>query len=263
MPLFSKPSDEPRRQPRTTINGHPARDPEGPGRLQRRFRLFAECARLLSGSPLVSPRAHGVPVGDGAGLEGLVSAIAPLFTRERSMIRWVTLRGAIAHLYVETWDEDSRSVPFYPVVETTMGVGHLSGPDDQEEVVGVALDWSSQLSDSQKSAACGIYSSVWSRLLDYGRYSKLDVGMVNADPRLQFSDAIGLDIIAWVAVAALRLDHDFSDFPEPDALDAPGWYCDPLFGKAERYWDGADWTARCRVSTGRRYDESTLPLRPQ
>src|SRR5262249_1180871 len=138
MGIFSQSPDEPRQNPRKTINGGRPNPHELPDTPPRRARLFSECARRLSGHQLASEQAYGVPIGDGAGLEELVSGIAPVFARERSLIRWVALRGAITHLYIHTWDESSRSVPFFPVVETAMGVGHLSQPGDPEAKLGVS-----------------------------------------------------------------------------------------------------------------------------
>jgi hypothetical protein len=258
--MFSGPPDEPRQEPRCTVNGRRQETPEEPGTLQRRFRLFGECVRRLAGEPLASPQAHGVPVGDGLGLEGLVAQIAPLFEREQSLIRWVALRGALADLYIHTIDPTSRSVPFYPTVEVVMGVGHLSDHDDPEEVIGVVPDWSDRLTEHQQQSAVNIYTSVWRRLLHYEHYSKMPIGEVNSLRLLQVGPAIGLDIIAWSAIAMVRLGCDYEDIPGPDELDEPGWYTEPVFGVDERYWDGSDWTERCRVRTGRRYSESTLPL---
>src|SRR5581483_10292214 len=99
------------------------------------------------------------------------------------------------------------------------------------------------------------------RLFDYDRYSQLSIDEVNQDPRCRLSDAMALDFISWSAIALLRtgLAQRFLDTPEPDALEQPGWYTDPLWGKAQRYWDGTDWTARARTSDGQ---ETVSRLRP-
>jgi len=81
---------------------------------------------------------------------------------------------------------------------------------------------------------------------------------VKAQQSLFPGQAVALDIIAWAAVAELRLglaDDLLATFPRPDLLETPGWYTEPLFRKAERYWDG-DWTDRCRTPQG----ESSVPL---
>ena len=91
----------------------------------------------------------------------------------------------------------------------------------------------------------------------------MSVQDVNADPRCQIPKAAALDCIAWSAIALLRLGvaHQlFPQVPEPDALPKPGWYTEPLFAKSERFWDGSDWTSRCRVRDGGRFNEIDVPL---
>jgi hypothetical protein len=230
--------------------------------MERRFRLFIECVRKLSEDPLSAPSAKRTPIGDGCGMEGLVDKIAPLFEKERSLLRWVALRGALAHLYVMTVDSSSRAVPFLPVVEVAMGVGDVSAaPGTAEPVIDVMPEWVSRLSPEQRTGVIGLFQSLVSRLFDYENYSNLTIDEVNNAPRYRaVNDAMALDYIAWSAVALLRtgLAQDILTAPEPDALELPGWYTDPLWGKAERYWDGTDWTERVR-SNGQ---EVTSRLRP-
>jgi hypothetical protein len=248
MPLFRKV---------LTINGRPQPQPETIGSMSRKTRLFVECERRLASDPLAAPAAIGQPIGDGLGLEGLVAKLAPLFERERSLIRWVALRGALTELFVRVLDPDSAVV----------------SPEDLEQVMGLewavdaqgeshpdlARPWRSTMSPDQRQAALGVAASIFIRAEDYDRYSKMSVAEVNADPRCQISRAIALDYIAWLAIAFLRLktaQQIFSQVPEPDALPQPGWYTEPLFAKAERFWDGSDWTALCRTQNG----ETTIPL---
>src|SRR4051812_29648393 len=253
MEFFSEPPGGPRRRPERAVDGNLQEAPEGPGTLQRRARLFGACARQLADDPLAQPRAFGVPIGDGLGLEELVAEIAPLFAREQSLIRWVALRGALAHLYIHTVDPGSRSTPFQPTVEEAMGVSRR--PDDTFAVV---AHQARRLTAGQREAATSTVGSVWRRLSQYARYSNLSVHQVNTERPLQVGPAIGLDIIAWAAIAALRIGHDFSAYARPDELDQPGWYAEPLFGNDERYWDGQDWTAFCRPSEPHPVD--LLPL---
>jgi hypothetical protein len=195
-------------------------------------------------------------------MEGLVAQVAPLFRMERSLLRWVALRGALTQLYLMTVDDSSRVLPFHPAVEVAMGVGDVSGPEAAEPVFDVAPEWASRLSPEQRSGAVGLFASLTERLLDYDRYSKLSIDEVNQDPLYRrMGDAMALDFIAWSAVALLRtgLAQDILSAPEPDALEAPGWYTDPLWGKAERYWDGTDWTDRARAGGGQ---EVVSRLRP-
>jgi hypothetical protein len=106
-----------------------------------------------------------------------------------------------------------------------------------------------------------VFSALAVRLFDYERYSQMPVDEVNQDRRCWLNDAMALDFITWSAVALLRTDlaQGFLHAPEPDALDHPGWYTDPLWGKAQRYWDGTDWTENVRASGGQ---EAVSRLRP-
>ena len=259
MPLFGR--QPPNRRQVLTINNRPQPQPEAPGSMPRRFRLFVECERRLADDPLAASTAAGRPVGDGLGLEGLVAKIAPLFARERSLIRWVVLRGAFADLYIRICDPESAAAS-PPDLEKAMGLQWT--PDVQGQVhPDLALPWRTTLSAEQRQAALGVASSVLVRVDDYRRYSTLNVAEVNADPRCQLSVAVALDCIAWSAIALLRLgiaQQIIRQVPEPDALPDPGWYTDPLFAKSERYWDGADWTDQCRMNDGRQFIETCVPL---
>jgi hypothetical protein len=90
----------------------PQHDPERPGSLQRRARLFVECVRRLADDPLAQPAARGVPISDGCGMERLVARIDPIFAHERSLLRWVALRGALAQLYIRPWMTAVLYFPF-------------------------------------------------------------------------------------------------------------------------------------------------------
>jgi hypothetical protein len=227
--------------------------------------LFVECVRRIADDPLAAASAGRMPIGDGCGMEGLVARITPLFDRERSLIRWVALRGAFTNLYIVTVDSTSMVVPFSPAVETAMGVGNVAVPGTAEFSIDVAPEWASRLSAGQRDAVIGVYRAVAARLFDYERYSRLSVDEVNSDPRCRLNDAMALDFIAWSAVALLRtgLAENFLVAPEPDALEQPGWYTDPLWGKAQRYWDGTDWTERARTSGGHEAASRLRPPQPQ
>lgn len=244
-----------------TVNGRPQPHPEVPGSIQRRFRLFAECERRLAANPLAGPAAAGQPIGDGSGLEGLVAKVAPLFEREQSLIRWVALRGAFAELFIRVLDPDS-AVASPEDLERVMGLEWVTDVQGESHV-DLALPWRTTLSPDQRQAALGVASSVLIRVEDYGRYSGMSIKDVNADPRCRIPKAAALDCIVWSAVALLRLgvaQQLFPQVPEPDALPEPGWYTEPLFAKAERFWGGSDWTARCRVKDGRGFIETSTPL---
>jgi hypothetical protein len=254
MPFFRKP-------PVLTINGRPQPQPEVIGGMPRRNRLFVECERRLAADPLAGPAAAGQPIGDGFGLEGLVAKLTPLFERERSLIRWVALRGAFAELFVRVVDPDSAAVLALDL-EQVMGLEWIDDTYDDGHF-NLAQPWRTTLSPDQQQAALGVAGSIINRSQDYARYSKMSVTDVNADPRCQISQALALDYIAWLAVAFLRLgiaQQLFSQVPEPDVLPVPGWYTEPLFAKAERFWDGSNWTDSCRVKDGRGFNETSIPL---
>jgi Protein of unknown function (DUF2510) len=264
MPLFRGKQDSGSRGQRVmTVNGRPQPSPEGPGTIQRRSRLFTECARRLATDPLASERASGQPIGDGCGLEGLVAKIAPLYKVEQSLIRWVALRGAFTELFVRVIDPTSSMAP-PRALESVMGLEWAADGSGQGRLQ-VSAAWRSRLSQEQCNNALGVASSVLVRGDDYARYSSLSVPEINADPLYaRLGDAVAMDCLAWTAVALLRLgitQQFFDRIPEPDALPHPGWYPEPLFAKSERYWDGSDWTSACRVSNGRGFTEADVPLR--
>jgi hypothetical protein len=63
-----------------------------------------------------------------------------------------------------------------------------------------------------------------------------------------------LEFIAWAATAFVAGGlHRQLDIPAAQILDAPGWYAEPVFAKAERFWDGNDWTSKARMLDGRRW----------
>jgi Protein of unknown function (DUF2510) len=261
MGLFSRSLKEPVQRPVRTINGGVQREPEQPGSLQRRARMFRECVRIIADDPLSAPDALGVPIGDGCGMERLVARIAPLFAKERSLLRWVALRGALTQLYLVALDSETGVVPVSQL-ETAMGVCEVPSAGTAELVCGVAPEWASRLTEEQRTAATQVYTAVKYRLFDYARYSEMTIDQVNQDRRCWLNDAMALDFIAWSAVALLRtgVAARLPAAPEPDALESPGWYTDPLWGKAQRYWDGADWTERVRTNDGH---ETTQRLRPE
>jgi hypothetical protein len=157
-------------------------------------------------------------------MEKLVARIEPIFADERSLLRWVALRGAFAQLYITTVDDSSAVLSFSPAVEKAMGIGDVAPPGAAEPVIGVGREWVSRLSAEQRQAAVGVFSALAVRLFDYERYSQMPIDEVNQDPRCRLNDAMALDFIAWSAVALLRteLAKDFLHAPEPDALEQPG-----------------------------------------
>lgn len=109
----------------------------------------------------------------------------------------------------------------------------------------------------------GVFSSLAMRLDAYERVSKMDMDDVNVDPLWKaVNEGIALDYIAWASVALCRVGWIETplNMPEPGLLETPGWYADPLWAKAERFWDGTDWTPRVRSVTNKRI-EGNQPLR--
>lgn len=245
-----------------TVNGRAQVRAEGPGAIQRRVRLFVECERRLADDPLAREGVSGAPLGDGHGLEGLVAKITPLFEFEPSLLRWVALRGALAELFIRIIDRESAARSRTDL-ETAMGLEWLTQPNGESQP-DLAVPWRTEFVPEHRQAALGVAGFVLIRADDYPRYAALSVLDVNTDAYCRtMSHALALDTIAWSAIALLRLgvaQQLFDQVPEPDALHVPGWYPEPLFTKSERYWDGSDWTAACRVPDGRRYVETSVPL---
>jgi hypothetical protein len=261
MSLLSSLHSGQRQPARSAVTGGPQQTLEIPGPIQRHNRLFIECTRLLAGDRLAAESSCGTPIACGIGLEGLVTKIEPLFSRERSLIRWVALRGAFTDLYAYTVDTSSRVVPFYPVVEGVMGVGNLYAPSAADEVIDIAPEWVAPLTTEQRTSAVALFAGIQARVFDYERYSKMDIEDVGRDRNCNLSDHTALNFIAWTAVALLRLGiaQQQMTVPGPDPLERPGWYSDPLWESADRYWDSTDWTSRCRAPGG---TEKLVPLRP-
>jgi hypothetical protein len=152
--------------------------------------------------------------------------IANLLAKKSQLIKWVSLRGALSYVSI-TLEQSGRTL------------GDLRGYAGQAEPDG-ALD----LIRSYES-----------------RVSKLRFAEVLADPSLVKSIDWHLDFITWAAVAHVQGGLDrFLVIPAAQVLDVPAWYREPVFGKAERYWDGADWTTKVRVLDGRRWALVDGPL---
>jgi hypothetical protein len=193
-------------------------------------------------------------------MEELVAAIEPIYAQDASLLRWVALRGALHGL------SDAGAGT------TTLPIGEAVGFHWDESSNGwSALD--AGLSPQQTEAALGLLSSIMSKVVDYHEISELSIEDVNEDQRWRlasFNRAMALDYIAWSAVVLCRLEASGhlppvpSVVPQPSRLETAGWYVDPLFGKAGRYWNGADWTDRVRLSPDhpnfKQYGESVAPL---
>jgi Protein of unknown function (DUF2510) len=194
-----------------------------------------------------------------------VAKFAPLFNSEQSLIRWVALRGAFSALYIHIFDQSS-AVASADELQKAMGLEWATGHSGQPSLE-LAEPKRSRLSAGQRTSALTVALQVLIAVGDYPRLEALGVSEVNSDARYAgFGDPLALDCIAWSAIALLRLGigpgpRALIMAPEPDALPAPGWYPEPLWGRAERYWDGSDWTAACRVKGDRGPNQTLMPLR--
>jgi len=179
-----------------------------PGTIQRRYRLYLEATRLVR---------------SGDDVRGKMAAA---LEAEVSLIKWVSLRGALTDLVIAT--EGGT-----PSIEGLLTTAPRPAPPD--------------LIDT---------------LRRYDSISKMSFGDVLGDPTLVRVPSWHLDVIAWAAEASVAADANVQIGPAPRAgrLTAPGWYVEPVFAKSERFWDGQDWTARCRVLDGRTYRAISAPF---
>ncbi len=250
---------EPSIRPRRTLAGRQVAVQEDIGTVARRARLMSEAVRRLEGHPLGAQSARGVAIGDGHGMEDLVEHIAPLFQQERSLARWVAIRGGLLFLDM-ICSSDLEWQQLMPV----MGLAPIN---DQQtgRPPAVLLHQASPITPEVEQNILGLFWSIKYRWQRYAEISEMTVQQVNADPQLaRVNPPIAFDFIAWTAIAMLRTGNASSelirDMPEPGLLEKPGWYADPLFAKCERYWDEDDWTDLIRVKNGRTWNESILPL---
>ncbi|MGD0609016.1 MAG: DUF2510 domain-containing protein [Streptosporangiaceae bacterium] len=225
--------------------------PEDIGTLSRRARLMAAAMLKIASLQVSQPRAYGTPLGDGSGLEDVVAVIRPLFAREPSLTRWVAIRGALLFL-----DMACKQPSVKAEILVAMGL------QADEETVRLAPG-AAPLPPQVVANVVGVFHSLAMRLDAYDRVSKMSVDEVNADPFWKaVNQAVALDYIAWTSTALCRVGWvDVpAQMPEPGALETPGWYADPLWAKAERFWDGTDWTSRMKTVAGGRQVEVSQPL---
>ena len=264
-PLGDAPPSGPLLQSRITLTRRSQLRPEGLGQFDRRARLYEHVKSRIAELPCAQASAIGQPLGDGAGMEQVVRYIEPIFEHERSLLRWVALRGALAGLSQLGQDAWFEAFPHM--------VGLEYFHDNASGVMGFRFRNRAHGAGTALENACaGVAASVLSRVARYDEYAQMTVAEVNASTAFEtpgvVNDAMALDFIAWIATAELRLEASIgaslstADVPEPSALEAPGWYVEPLFSKGERYWDGRDWTAFVRLPIDGHYRVAPLPLRP-
>jgi hypothetical protein len=152
--------------------------------------------------------------------------IHTLFAREATFLKWVSLRGALLAIH------DTVSDPQISIGDLRSWVGR-----------------------AEPAGAVDLIS-------DYDRrISTLSFNDVLADRDLVRTPDWHLEFITWSAQVALADDYPFVHlFPAAQTLDVAGWYAEPVFSKSERFWDGADWTPRCRVLEGRNWRLINAPF---
>lgn len=152
--------------------------------------------------------------------------LGSLLKNEASFVKWASLRGAVMYLSVAL-----EAVSF----EELRAFAEESPPPGLEQLVST-----------------------------YSRLEKASMADVLSDPLLVGTNDWHLDIIAWCALCYVGggLHHRVLNWPMPgaQALEHPGWYTDPIFAKAERFWDGTDWTSRMRFQEGRIWRAMHRPL---
>jgi hypothetical protein len=236
--LFSsKPRYEPSKEPRVSISGRPNFVRTEIGGANRRPLLFATSVRALARHPLAQPKAAGRPLGDGVGMESLVAELKPVFAKEQSLVRWIALRGACLFLdmvFSNDWEVAAQAVG---IKWNGHGDARLASSDG--------------LTEQQIQGCVGLHESIRMKVAVYSELENMSLPAVLSDPRFRhIGTAAGFDYIAWASVVLLRTDRAeavVDNFGEPGRMDEAGWYTEPLFSKSERYYDGSDWTARCRV----------------
>jgi hypothetical protein len=203
---------------------------------------MAAAVRALESADMAQPEAVGVPLGDGHGMEPLVATLRPLFARDRSLRRWVALKGALLFL-----DMSFPSDIEWRTAMLAMGLEHSKSRYTGEEEIQV-LERPGPISPAVTSRILGLHASIMLSLAEFERMSKASLDEINRNAIWNINDPMASDYIAWVAVTMLRTGaaRRIGEIPEPGLLDYPGWYAEPVFAECERYWDGNDWTDRVR-----------------
>lgn len=155
----------------------------------------------------------------------LAIAIPELFEREQSLAKWVSLRGGLAFVAIALED------PEISLDRLAEFAGH-GMPAGANELVHI-----------------------------YPQLERASFSDILDDQNLCRNRDFHYALIAWCAAAFVGggLQRRV-DIPPPQALSEPGWYTEPVFTKCERYWDGADWTSKCRSLEGRRWELLHLPF---
>ena len=263
MPFFRSLSQEPIEpslRPTKTLTGKQVLKSEEIGSFVRRARMFGSATRLLENHPLTLPNSIGIPVGAGYGLENLVAIINPLFTKEKALIRWTALRGALLGLSILCPTEDA-----WDQLAVIMGLD-IRWDEESRQKRAIISAKHVDLPPPIEKEILGIFYSATVHWSQYSKIEEMSVDEINSAPEFRFiNDSLALELIAWSSVAILRTDwirdSILNDWPEPGLLEKPGWYAEPIFSKCERFWDGLDWTPRCRDWEGKRLIDFNMEMR--
>ena len=198
-PRFEPGAEGPSRSNTVSASGRRIDPPELPGTFSRRARLFGEAIEIAKRG------------GDAH------SGISGLLAKEASVIKWVSLRGALTYVSIAL-EDTARSM------EDLRGYAGVAEPDGALGLIG----------------GCE------------GRVATLSFSDVIADPDLVKTNDWHLDFVSWAAKAFVggKL-YARVVIPPAQVLDVPAWYAEPVFAKCERFWDGSDWSSKCRMQDGR------------
>jgi Protein of unknown function (DUF2510) len=148
------------------------------------------------------------------------AGVAGLFATEGRLIKWASLRGALMYMSMALEDPEVS------------------------------------LSDLRTCAGESEPDGAFPLIRQYeGKISQLSFDDVLADPNLVKEDDWHLDFITWAAKVLVGggIKHLIVMIPQAQALDVPAWYTEPVFAKCERFWNGTDWTTKCRLLDGKRW----------
>lgn len=158
----------------------------------------------------------------------LTAALDQLLAREGSFVKWVSLRGGLAFASI------ALEVPDLSLEDLTKFAGRPA-PEGAEGLLQV-----------------------------YPQLERASFSDVLGDPGLVRNHEWHINFVAWCATAFaggnLHRTVLKAEIPAAQVLVDPGWYAEPVFSKCERYWDGTDWTPRCRLLEGRRWQSFVSPF---
>ncbi|HUC14656.1 MAG TPA: DUF2510 domain-containing protein [Acidimicrobiales bacterium] len=158
----------------------------------------------------------------------VVASLNTLLAKEASFVKWVSLRGGLAFVSIALEDPDLSLAQLTRFAKRPP-------PKDTENL-----------------------------LARYPKIESASFSDVLGDPTLFRNHDWHIDFTAWCAAAFaggnLHRTVLQADIPPAQALTDPGWYAEPVFSKCERYWDGRDWSARCRALRDKQWVSLVSPF---